>query len=129
MDTRVDIGKKYSRSTKTFDCPIWHQDSCHKFEEVKVKIKDIIIEKSNSHKTGPAAQVKGGDPMPKAKKSRTKHPYTGKLVGETSSAGATSAGAIATSSAHKPSKKKRIAKNALDQKSGSIFAAGGGIKR
>jgi len=33
------------------------------------------------HKTGPAGQAKGSDPMPKAKPGRTKHPLQGKLVG------------------------------------------------
>jgi hypothetical protein len=129
MDSCDDFSKKHSRSTKTVDCPIRPKNNCDKPEEGKMKISDIISESSKGHKTGPAAQVKGSDPMPKAKKGRTKHPYTGKLVGETSSAGATSAGSIATSTLPKTSKKKRIAKNALDQKSGSIFASGGPIKR
>ncbi len=38
--------------------------------------------KSNEeYATGPAAQVRGSDPTPKAKPGRTKHPFHGKLVG------------------------------------------------
>ena len=36
------------------------------------------IKRETYHNT----QVKGSDPMPKAKKGRTKHPFKGKLVGE-----------------------------------------------
>ena len=58
-----------------------------------------------------------------AKKKRGPHPLGGKLVGETSSAGATSAGAVATVANVNKSKKKswKPTDNALDMTNTSLF--------
>lgn len=67
--------------------------------------------------------AKGNAPMPK-KKTRGAHPLGGKLVGETSSGGSTSAGAVASVANPGSMKKNRnkdgTVKNALDIKS-NIF--------
>lgn len=69
------------------------------------KILDMAMDQGkqqpaeSQHKTGPAAQVKGKGPMPKAEPGRTEHPFKGRLVGsmhETATAGGTSAGAVAS---------------------------------
>lgn len=94
-----------------------------------MKIKDILNEKIATRKTGPATRVKDTNTPPQAEKDRNMSRYAKNLVDETSSAGVTSAASIATAPSLKAPKKKRMAKNALDQKSGSIFAVGGASKK
>jgi hypothetical protein len=59
------------------------------------------VEEAYTQSAAPGAQLKGNEKAPKAKAGRTDHPHGGRLVGETTSAGAVAAVATPIGAMHK----------------------------
>jgi len=59
------------------------------------------VEEAYTQSAAPGAQLKGKEKAPKAKAGRTDHPHGGRLVGETTSAGAVAAVATPIGAMHK----------------------------
>ena len=69
------------------------------------------VDEAYPQPAAPEGQLKGKEPMPKAKAGRTDHPHGGRLVGETTSAGAVAAVAGPVGGMQK---RNNTGKNALD---------------